>query len=418
MVDAFFLVAALGIAALGLYKYQALRHAPADRKPAIRPVCVSCLFAVPAVLLAAPAIGVNLDRVTGVHSLSILLGFCFALGFVCSVQTMLVYWLHPPAAAWRTSRWLVLTYTSVAAAIIVLFFLGDRPAERHLDFAAAYAGEPYLAELLVLYFLSYAVGVANVVRLCWQWSHHPETTDRPWLRRGLRLTAVGILFPVAYGVISLAAVIGSWFGAELDSWSSEIAPALSVLGVPLVIVGNSIAAWGPGLSSVWGRVTHLGADLRDYRALADLWRALRSVEPEMVHTPGSLADRFSLRRRLFWRVIEINDWLHQLSSQRDANLTAAARRKARQADLDDVQTAALEEAVHLKTALLARTAGGSSTNRPNQTHADDTDDAGHAFAGERRRLVLIARAFTSPLSDEAVLAASQTTRSMRAQPHP
>jgi hypothetical protein len=68
-------VAALGIVALGLHKYQALRHTPADRKPAIRPVCVSCLFAAPEVLMAAPAVGVNLDRVTGVHSLR----YCGAL---------------------------------------------------------------------------------------------------------------------------------------------------------------------------------------------------------------------------------------------------------------------------------------------------------------------------------------------------
>ncbi|GGS59431.1 MAB_1171c family putative transporter [Actinokineospora fastidiosa] len=415
MADLIFLPAALGIAMLGLYKFWALRHAPADRRPAIRTVCFSCLFAAPSVLLGAPAIGMALDRVVGIHSLSVLLGYCFALGFVCSIQIMLVYWLHSAAAAWQISRWLVLTYTGIVAAINILFFLGERPAEHHHDFAAAYARAPYLAELLVLHFLAYVLGLANVVRLCWRWSHHPDTTDRPWLRRGLRLTAVGILFPVVYGVITLVAVVGSWFGAELGLWSTLIAPTVAILGVPLVIVGNSIAAWGPSLSSLWERVVHVSSDLHDYRALTPLWQALRPIEPEMVHTHHSLANRLSPRSRLFWRIIEINDWLHQLPA-RDVAVSATARHHARQAGLDEQQTAALDEAANIKAALLT-TATDLRTGLSGPVNLDHPRDAGHAFAGERRRLVLIAETFTSLLTDEVVHAASRVPQSAQTHPH-
>ncbi|MBB5808836.1 Ca2+/Na+ antiporter [Saccharothrix ecbatanensis] len=399
MADLIFLPAAVGIALLGLYKYRALRHAPAERKATIRTVCLSCVFAAPSVLLGAPTVGIALDRVTGVNSLSVLLGFAFALGFVCSIQVMLVYWSHPPARAWRTSRWLVLTYSAIVAAIFVLFALGQRPEEHHHDFAAAYATAPYLAPLLILHFLAYVVGLANVVRLCWRWSLDPRTGDRPWLRRGLRITAIGILFPVAYGSITLVAVIGSWFGAELDVWSSQVAPAVAILGVPLVIVGNCIAAWGTGLTLLWDRITHFTGDLRDYRRLAVLWRALRCVEPEMVHEPASLANRISPRSRLFWRVIEINDWLHQLPAYRDPDVATAARAHANQARLGEQETLALVEAAQLKAALRARAQGSRTKVTAGAHHPDTAADAGLAFAGERQRLVLIARAFNNPLSN-------------------
>ena len=402
MVDLIFLPAAVGILLLGLYKYRALRHAPVERKATIRTVCLSCVFAAPSVLLGAPTVGMALDRATGINSLSVLLGFAFALGFVCSIQVMLVYWSHPPAQAWRTSRWLVLTYSAVVVAIVVLFALGERPAEHHHDFAVAYATAPYLAPLLILHFTAYVVGLANVVRLCWQWSLDPRTGDRPWLRRGLRITAFGILFPVAYGTITLAAVIGSWFGAELDTWSSQVAPTVAILGVPFVIVGNCIAAWGSSLSVLWDRTAHFTGDLRDYHRLTVLWRALRPIEPEMVHQPTSLTNRLSPRSRLFWRVIEINDWLHQLPGLRDPVVATAARAYAEHARLGEQETLALEEAAQLKAALRARAQGSKAKVAIGADQPDTAADASHAFAGERRRLVLIARAFADPASDEVL----------------
>ena len=402
VVDLIFLPAAVGIALLGVYKYRALRHAPPERKATIRTVCLSCAFAGPSVLLGAPTVGMALDRATGINSLSVLLGFAFALGFVCSIQVMLVYWSHPPVRAWRTSRWLVLTYSAVVAAIVVLFTLGDRPEEHHHDFAAAYATAPYLAPLLILHFTAYVVGLANVVRLCWQWSLDPRTGDRPWLRRGLRITAFGILFPVAYGSITLVAVLGSWFGAELDTWSSRVAPTVAILGVPFVIVGNCIAAWGSGLSLLWDRITHFAGDLRDYRRLTVLWRALRPIEPEMIHKPTSLTNRLSPRSRLFWRVIEINDWLHQLPGFRDPAVATAARTRAELARLGEQETLAFEEAAQLKAALRARAQGRRAKITVGADQPDTAADAGHAFAGERRRLVLIARAFADPLSDDVL----------------
>jgi hypothetical protein len=90
---------------------------------------------------------------------------------------------------------------------------------------------------------------------------------------------------------------GSWFGAELDAWSSRLAPTVAILGVPFVIVGNCIAAWGSGLSLLWDRITHFAGDLRDYRQLTVLWRALRPIEPVMVHKPTSLTNHLSPRPR-------------------------------------------------------------------------------------------------------------------------
>ncbi|PSL57223.1 hypothetical protein B0I31_102201 [Saccharothrix carnea] len=389
-----YLLSACGVLALLAHKYRAFRQAPPELRPAVLPICLACVTAAPAFLFLAPVVGVNFDRFTGVPNLSVLLVYGFGIAFVAANQAMLLYWRHPPARAWRTTRQVLVASAVVLAAVVVLFVLGSPDEEHHGDFPAAFADAPYLAELLVLYHVTYLAGLLNVVRLCWLWADETPD-DQPWLRRGLRLNAVGVLIGSVYAVLVLVAVVGSWFGAELDAWSVA-APRTLTLAVPVVVVGASIAAWGPRLSQVAERVGRGREAVRDHLRLRPLWRALRAVDPGMRHVPATLRERFDPEHRLFWRVIEINDWLHQLRAGRDAAVAGALSRRAAELGLAEDDVRAATEAAHIKAALAAR-ARGSATGGGEVSEQDEPLQAKHAFAGERARLVAVAEAFVGPV---------------------
>ncbi|MEU4447247.1 MAB_1171c family putative transporter [Actinosynnema sp. NPDC050801] len=406
MADVQYLLSACGVLALLAHKYRAFRQAPPERRPAVLPICLACVTAAPAFLLLAPVVGVTFDRLTGVPNLSVLLVYGFGVAFVAANQAMLLYWRHPPARAWQATRRVLVASALVLSTMVVLFALGAPAEEHHGDFPAAFARTPHLAELLVLYHVTYLVGLLNVVRLCWLWADEtPE--DRPWLRRGLRLNAVGVLIGSAYAAIVLVAVIGSWFGAELDAWSIA-APGSLTLAVPVVVVGASIAAWGPRLSHWRDRLTRARDALGDHVRLRPLWRELRAVDPAMRHVPATLRERFDPEHRLFWRVIEINDWLHRLRPGHDPAVADAVGRRAAPLRLTEAELSAVAEAARIKAALVAR-ARGVAPGDDGPADQDGPLQARHAFASERTRLVLVADAFTGPVVAAALSDAGRTT---------
>jgi hypothetical protein len=402
--DVQYLLSALGVLALLAHKYRAFRRAPPERRAALLPICLACVTAAPAFLFLAPLVGVTVDRLTGVPNLSVLVVYGFGVAFVAANQAMLLYWRHPPARAWRATRRVLVASALVLAAMVVLFALGAPGEEHHDDFPAAFARAPYLTELLVLYHVTYLAGMLNVARLCWLWADETPD-DGPWLRRGLRLNAVGVLIGSAYAVLVLVAVVGSWFGAELGAWGVA-APRTLTLAVPVVVVGASIAAWGPRLTRARERVARGRDAVRDHARLRPLWLALRAVDPAMRHVPATLRERFDPEHRLFWRVIEINDWLHRLRVRRDPAVANAVARRAADLGLAEDEVWAVTEAAQVKAALAARAGGAeavgdSLTGRSYDAAARSDEDgplqAKHAFAGERTRLVLVAEAFAGPV---------------------
>lgn len=162
--------------------------------------------------------------------------------------------------------------------------------------------------------------------------------------------------------------------------------------------------------------------VRDHARLRPLWLALRAVDPAMRHVPATLRERFDPEHRLFWRVIEINDWLHRLRVRRDPAVAGAVARRAADLGLTEDEVWAVTEAAQVKAALAARAGGGAVGGSP-RGRADDAEAAGrsdqdgplqakHAFAGERTRLVLVAEAFAGPVVAAALAdaARAETTR--------
>jgi len=282
--------------------------------------------------------------------------------------------------------------------LLALFALRPPTTEHHHDFLPAFMTTHYLAEFLTLFCVVYTGSMANISYLCLSWAGDTPD-DQPWLRRGLRLTAIGFLFPVGYGIVSLVTIVGTWFGADLYSWGLA-APNITSPGVPICLAGFTIAAWGPRLPLVREWLANRRADLSDYWQLRPLWQTLKPVDPTMVHTPGSLRERFSLEFRLFFRVIEINDWLHQLRTYRDPRVAEILAQRARDTGMTIHDMPAAEEATHILTAVAARAHGRTPGHTDVAGHDDVPCTTSHAFAGERARLVLTARALTCPLVND------------------
>lgn len=408
MKDAAFLAYSLGCWVLFGYKYLALRHAPPERQRVIRPILAASWAAALAFLCLTPVVGVNLDRLIGIPNLSMLAVHVFGVTLVCTLRVMILNWRHPLEQARRSTRWTVFSYGLVIAALITLFALSPTAEEHHHDFVPTFATRHYLAEFLVLYFVVYVGSWVSITYLCLRWASDTPA-NQPWLRRGLRLLSVGILFPIGYGIISLTTVVGSWFGADLYYWG-VIAPEVNGPGVPICLAGLTIAAWGPRLPSIREWAARRRADLRDYRQLRPLWLALRPIDPAMVHAPGTLRERFSIESRLFFRVIEINDWLHQLGAYRDPMVAETLARRGVDLGLATSDIRAAGEAAHIMAALIARSHGRRAVRTASSDQHDPPVETKHAFASERTRLIMTARALSSPLVSDVLRSVTAAAR--------
>lgn len=381
VLDVSYLVAAAGAGAIVAYKTRALFTAPREGRRTILPLWVGALCVALAFVLMAPVVGIALDRWTGVPNLSVLLIYCLSVGLVCNAGLLVVNWRHSwPAARVRTAG-LLAGNGLVVVALCVLFLLASHSdAEDHDEFLRGYAGQPYLGEFLVIYYAAFSVGFLGVIYQAWRGARETPP-DQKWLRRGIELTTIGFAFPAAYGLVSLVTVTAPWFGVRLGDTAPEIALEITPIGVFEFLVGISIAAWGHRLGAIPRRLRDLRTDLRDYRQLTPLWRLLREVDPTMVHSLPTLRERLSLETRLWYRIVEIDDWLERLHPYRPPEI-GPGREK----------TWAVWEATATVAALGARGRGEKPCPAPREQ--DAAPPTQHAFAGERHRLVLLADAIS------------------------
>ncbi|MCK2241878.1 MULTISPECIES: MAB_1171c family putative transporter [unclassified Crossiella] len=391
MSNALYLLCGLGPLLLVAYKYRAAILAPTRYKPMIQAICIGSLCAAISFALSSPAAGAYINTLTGVPSIAVLFVFVPGLLWACFAQVSIAYWRHSPDRdkAWRAARLVLLAHAAVIVGEITLFALGAPNSSHHVDFTSAFAATPYLGELILLHFTAYTIAVTIAIYNCWQWANGTTDSQR-WLRRGLKLIAIGSVFPAVHGLVYLFAVIGIRFGADLSYWGVIVAPRIAGLGVPVGLVGMTIAVWGPRIPLLRQRISRYLGDRRDYRELRVLWQVLRPVEPKMVHRPQTLRDRLSLRTRLLWRLMEIHDWLHQLSPYRDPRLAPVVAQRGQAADLSTEDSMARAEAAEIRAAIEAKHTGTRADAVLEQV--DAPTNTKRAFASERARLVLISRA--------------------------
>ncbi|MER5436001.1 MAB_1171c family putative transporter [Streptomyces sp. NPDC002588] len=378
--------ATIGASALG-YKLLHLRKDP--HNPVLRSLCVTLGFASFAFLAAMPAIYVPVSNALGLDNLGKLIVHGSLIAFSICVQRMLLAWLYPPDVAKPKARLRVVIGAAVLLVMVVLLTLapidGNGTSE---NFAKDYATTPYVAEYLLVYVTAVGAGVAEIARLCWRFA---KVAGRPWLVRGLRLTALGAVVNLGYSITRAMYVIGRNTGVHLDI-AYDLAPVFATLGSVLVFIGLALPAMGPRLSAAHRWFTRLLA----YHKLFPLWLALYEAVPDVALDPPA-RPRLArwrpggLHYRVYRLVIEIRDARQELIQQLNpALITATATSSASSRK----QLAAAEASV-LRTALKARSSGHvrpaqSATAAPAPVGGSDLDeellwfmDVAQAFAQSR-----------------------------------
>ncbi|TWP47453.1 hypothetical protein FKR81_32630 [Lentzea tibetensis] len=281
-----------------------------------------------------------------------------------ALQAFFLYSIEErPVAHRRVRRWAVVYLAgqvAITAVYVPAVLSGDFAALLRHDFAHA-----PLSAVMNLVFVAY-VGLVmwTVARMSWTWS---KIADRVWLRRGLRLIAVGAAISTLFPVHKVGYVSAVFLGHS-PPWSEfqvSFYPALA--GMTLVGAGSMLPKWGPWLSAVRQWVLHY----RSYRRLDPLWTALvdafpevRLEEPYRFGRDGYRLD--DLRYFLYRRVIEIWDARRALRQFTSRARRESAESAARAAGLaaDDVTVVA--EAASIADGLRAR------------VHGRDGDDADYA----------------------------------------
>jgi hypothetical protein len=332
-----------------LYKLRDLRR---DwRNPTLRALCAAIAFPALAFTLAPPWVYLRVDRVLEVANLATLGIYGCVVVHSATAQILLLLWTYPSEQVWRRARWRLLVCGLALATMITLFLLASVPEERPTDFDARYAGTPPIGAFLLVYFTAFAVGLAGIARLCWRYG---RVAGRLWLRRGLRITAVGAGFALGYCGCKLVYVVGRLLGEDLPAWNLA-APVCAAIGAPLLCVGLTIPGWGPRLSALRGGIDRY----RSYRELRPLWLALCQATPEIALVPPTSAATDTLAFsdvdfRLYRRVIEIRDGWLALRPYFAPGVAATARQLAEAAGLAGNQLQVAVEAASLAAALHAK----------------------------------------------------------------
>lgn len=339
------LAAALAWAALAYRLARGLRRDPGD--PAL--YAVSAVFAILAVIftVSSPVVWGALDRAVGVPNLALLVSQSGVVAFSATIQCLIFFWTHPRREGWRHARWRIAWAATVLLLMAVLFDLTAAREESVRTAAASYAHDPVYAVYLGVYLAAFTVGVVDISRLCLSYA---SSTSRPWLSRGLRLTAAGSALGLVYCLLRTATLIAAQTGHDPYRWEFLVPPA-SALGGILVVLGLSLPALGPHLASAAGWVSRW----RAYRSLHPLWNAVRLTTPEVVLSGGERRTAWRrLDHRLHRRIIEIGDGVRAVREHLGEQVACPAAEAAQQAGLTGDKLHAIVYAARLRNAFAAR----------------------------------------------------------------
>ncbi|MFD4641038.1 MAB_1171c family putative transporter [Lentzea sp. NPDC058436] len=389
----------LSCGAVGLfllaYKIRSLRSSWGS--PRVVALISTVFFSAFAILFAAPANITWINRATGVPNFAALLVYSLVVCFAGSAFALVLYWRYPAAQAWQRVRLIVVSYATVVAAMVVLFFKSEVSEERQVDFDTFYATQPTIAVFLFIYFVATMIGCGGQAYHCWQGSRDEAISARPWLRRGLRWYCAAALFPMAFAIIKLFVLLMDWAGERSFDVLSTTAPLMASLSMIPLVIAMALPVFGPHRPSPsqWVR------RWRTYFALRPLHRALVHVNPGIVLVaPGKFLNPHHRVRR---QIIELNDWRWALTPYFDLSVGETASSLAQRASLTKDEVAAVVEAAQLRAAGSSGGRARTPQRRPAAEIVDGTD-----LAGEHDRWVRISRAYQhSPIVDAAVADAAR-----------
>ncbi|WP_338146632.1 MAB_1171c family putative transporter [Streptomyces boncukensis] len=294
------------------------------------------------------------DTFLGVGNLAILLMHLSAVTFCVSAQIILQRWASGQASAARKVRGWLLAGGALDVLLVVLFLVGDGP-DKPADAFNTGSDHPLILTYLLVFIVSQAVPVVTIFLQC---GPYARMTDKPWLRRALRLLSAGAVVLFLYCLTRTANILSAVIGAEPSDGQLAAASVFSAVGIAMVSVSMTISSWGPSLSKLgaWAR------NYRSYRALYPLWRDLYESSPDIVLEPSAASAVSDLRYRLHRRVVEIRDGWRELrpyidsASASDGSSYGSSDGSA-PAPAGEEDRQACAEAAQIRQALRAKRAG-------------------------------------------------------------
>lgn len=318
-------------------------------QPLMRSVCALLAVACLVVFVAAPPSIAALNRLAGVPNFGAPLEFCAITAFSGTCVLLVVHWAGgPPAAVRRATRLTLTGFGAVSLAIVTLFVIGDAPVERLRDLDTYYANTPWIREMIVCYLLAHTAGTSALTVLSGKWLLRTDPSLRP-LRTGLALIMLGGLLDLGYNLVKWAALGARWTGHDWDALSTDVAPPLAAAAV--LCVASGFLAPLVGDSDAW-------RELRQYRRLRPLWKALRGFAASSVRTVP-LAWWSPVGIRLIHRESVIDDGILALARWFDPRVRSSAYAAARGAGLCEARAAVVADAAMLAAACERRAAAGA-----------------------------------------------------------
>jgi hypothetical protein len=291
-----------------VYKLSAVRR---DRRnDALNLLAAAIAFPGTAFILAAPGVYEVVDRWAGIPNLATLLVYSFITIYCIAALTMLRLWQFPPRQVWPRVRRMVVVYTLALIAMATLFAVCRVDREHPLDFDAYYGPDPVVGTFLLIYTATFGYGLVAIGWRSFRFAAHVTRASgapRPWLRRGLRLIALGSTIALGYSAGKATYVVSAW----LDAYPlilNDLAILCACVGSLIITTGFTMPSWGPRVSAAHGWITRLAA----YHRLYPLWHTMYRALPHLALDPPASrgADLRRLRDldfRLYRRLVEIRD---------------------------------------------------------------------------------------------------------------
>ncbi|MDQ3578152.1 MAG: hypothetical protein M3443_11240 [Actinomycetota bacterium] len=305
------------------------------------------------------AIALSSDAFLGVRNLAILIMHVSAVAFCVSAQILLLQWANPLSEVTRTIRWWLLLGIGLELLLTGLFFFAGGPGLHRDEFATG-SSQPIVLTYLLVFIVSQAIPCVTIFRQCLPYA---RSTSKPWLRRALRLLAVGAVVLFLYCLARTVNIISPLLGFDIGGWQI-ISSILSAIGIIILSVGLTMPSWGIHVSNAVAWVRNYAS----YKALYPLWHSIYESSPGIALEPpnSSVSD---LRYRLHRRVIEIRDGWRALRPYMDRSDSTAQTTNGGSAETRQ----AFIEAMKIKQAIRAKDAGHIPENSQDAGGFDDRD---------------------------------------------
>ncbi|MFR9729336.1 MAB_1171c family putative transporter [Saccharopolyspora sp. MS10] len=337
---------------LGAFLWKLRDFSRDPRDPRLGAITLALLFVACGFNFALPGVYLAVGAASGIPNLSTLAVYSSIVLCTASLQVCSVNLSRSREAAVPAGRTLVLGTATALLVMAVLFALAPvHDAPHVLDFDAHYAGEPAIAAFLAVYLGAYSLGLVRSALICLR--IRPHAGDR-WLRWGVSLVPVGVVFGLGYSVLKAVAVAATWLGGDLAVVSTVVAPLSATIGASVMAIGYVLPS-APRLLRYW----------RARRNLRPLLRALRPLDPALMRNTRLESAEYR------W-LVATHDLLRELRPYLDPAVVAVAVRHADRAGLTGDERAAAIEAARIAAGLRAHEAG----HRPGSGSAMIREDVG------------------------------------------